>query len=149
METSLPASITDVAAHLRLSITRAARRLRQEASGGLGPSLGAALATIDRFGPLTPSEVATREGIQRPSVTRMVARLEEQGLVAREADPDDRRSFRVHATDAGSAHLREVRSRKDAYLARRLAELTDEERAVLDRASLILERLVEPEGPRD
>lgn len=149
METSLPASIVDVAAHLRLSITRAARRLRQEAKGGLGPSLGAALATIDRFGPLTPSEVATREGIQRPSVTRMIARLEEQGLVAREADPDDRRSFRVHATAAGSAHLREVRSRKDAYLARRLAELTDEERAVLDRASLILERLVEPEGPRD
>jgi hypothetical protein len=56
-----------IAAHLRLVVVRAARRLRTEASSGLGPSLGAALATIDRFGPLTPSDVAEREAIRRPS----------------------------------------------------------------------------------
>lgn len=136
-------STTDVAAHLRLVITRTARRLRQEASGGFGPSIGAALATIDRFGPLTPSEVASREGIQRPSATRIIARLEEAGLIARERDPADGRSCHVVATAAGSAHLREVRSRKDAYLAHRIADLDDADRRTLDRAAVILERLLE------
>jgi DNA-binding MarR family transcriptional regulator len=134
---------SEIAAHLRLVITRAARRLRTEASAGLGPSLGAALATIERFGPLTPSEVAEREGIQRPSATRLVARLEEAGLVARQKDPHDGRSFRVAATDAGAAHLREVRSRKDAFLAERIAALHPDERAVLDHAADLLERLLE------
>ena len=133
----------EVAAHLRLSITRAARRLRTEASGGLGPSLGAALATVERWGPLTPSELADREGIRRPSATRLVARLEEEGLVAREPDPTDGRSFRVSLTPEGAAHIQEVRSRKDAFLARRLEALSPEDRATLDRASDLLERLLE------
>ncbi len=137
------ASVPEVAAHLRLSITRAARRLRTEASGGLGPSLGAALATVERWGPLTPSELADREGIRRPSATRLVARLEEEGLVAREPDPTDGRSFRVSLTPDGRAHIQEVRSRKDAFLARRLEALAPEDRATLDRASDLLERLLE------
>jgi DNA-binding MarR family transcriptional regulator len=139
----------EIAAHLRLVITRTARRLRTEASAGLGPSLGAALATIDRFGPLTPSEVAEREGIQRPSATRLVARLEEEGLVGREKDPHDGRSFRVAATPAGVEHLREVRSRKDAFLAERIDALDPEERAVLDRAADLLERLLEDRPDRE
>lgn len=139
----------EIAAHLRLVITRTARRLRTEASAGLGPSLGAALATIERFGPLTPSEVADREGIQRPSATRLVARLEEEGLVVRERDPHDGRSFRVAATDAGAAHLRDVRSRKDAFLADRIDALDPEERAVLDRAADLLERLLEDRPDRE
>lgn len=140
---------TEIAAHLRLVITRTARRLRTEASAGLGPSLGAALATVERFGPLTPSEVADREGIQRPSATRLVARLEEEGLVVRERDPHDGRSFRVAVTDAGAGHLREVRSRKDAFLAERIDGLDPEERAVLDRAADLLERLLEDRPERE
>ena len=139
----------EIAVHLRLVITRTARRLRTEASAGLGPSLGAALATIERFGPLTPSEVADREGIQRPSATRLVARLEEEGLVVRQRDPHDGRSFRVAATEAGAAHLAEVRSRKDAFLAERIAVLDPEERAVLDRAADLLERLLEDRPERE
>lgn len=138
----------EVAAHLRLVVTRTARRLRSEASGGLGPSLGAALATVERWGPLSPSELADREGIRRPSATRLVARLEEEGYVAREPDPDDGRSFRVSLTPAGAAHIHDVRSRKDAFLARRLQRLSPEDRATLDRASDLLERLLEdPEDP--
>lgn len=137
------ASVPEVAAHLRLVVTRTARRLRTEASGGLGPSLGAALATVERWGPLTPSELAEREGIRRPSATRIVARLEEEGFVARERDPDDGRSFRVALTAAGVDHIRDVRSRKDAFLARRLETLSPEDRATLDRASDLLERLLE------
>ena len=133
----------DVAVRLRLAITRTSRRLRQEAGSGLSPTLTAALATIDRHGPLTPSELAQRERVQRPTVTRLVARLEELGLLARAADPGDRRSSLLSITPAGRALLEEVRGRKDAYLAGRLEGLDAEERAALDRAAAILERLLE------
>jgi DNA-binding MarR family transcriptional regulator len=140
---------TDLATRLRLGITRTARRLRQEAGTELSPSVTAALATIARFGPLTPSEVAARERIQRPTATRLLARLEGHGLVVRTADPQDRRSSLVAATPEGEALLRQVRTRKDAYLARRLRALSAEERATLRRASEILERMLdEGEGPR-
>lgn len=135
-------SITDIAAHLRLVITRTARRLRQEVDGDFGPSVVAALATIERFGPLTPSELATREGIQRPSITRIVARLEDAGMIARERDPADGRSCLVVATEAGRAYLHAARSRKDAYLAHRIADLDETDRQTLDRAAVILERLL-------
>jgi DNA-binding MarR family transcriptional regulator len=137
---------SDLATRLRLAITRTARRLRQEAGDELGPSLLAALATVGRHGPLTPSEVATRERIQRPTATRLLARLEEPGLVARTADPLDRRSSLVAITPAGEDLLAELRTRKDAYLARRLRALSVEERATLRRASDILERMLD-EGP--
>src|SRR3954463_13173220 len=84
-----------LAARLRLVITRTARRLRQQAGTDLGPSQLSALASVERHGPLTPSELARIERIQRPSATRIVARLEEAGLVERVADPTDRRSFTV------------------------------------------------------
>jgi DNA-binding MarR family transcriptional regulator len=133
----------DLAVRLRLAVTRTARRLRQEASAGLSPSQGAMLATIERHGPLTPSELAQRERVQRPTVTRMLARLEADGIVQRAADPADGRSFLVSLTPAGRELLVEVRGRKDAYLARRLRELDDEERAALDRAATVLEHLLE------
>ena len=136
---------TDLATRLRLGITRTARRLRQEAGGELSPTLAAALATIARHGPLTPSELAARERVQRPTATRLLARLEAPGLVERTADPGDRRSSLVAVTPAGETLLAQVRTRKDAYLARRLRSLSPEERATLRRASEILERMLEDE----
>jgi DNA-binding MarR family transcriptional regulator len=136
---------TDLATRLRLGITRTARRLRQEAGVDLSPTLTAALATISRHGPLTPSELAARERVQRPTATRLLARLEAPGLVVRTADPEDRRSALVSVTPAGDALLAELRTRKDAYLARRLRALSAEDRATLRRASDILERLLEDE----
>ena len=130
----------DLAVRLRLVIARTARRLRQEAGEELSPSQAAALATIDRHGPLTPSELAVRERIQRPTATRVIARLEEAGLVDRTADPDDRRSCVVGLTPDGRELLVRVRTRKDAYLSRRLRDLDADERATLDRAAAILER---------
>jgi DNA-binding MarR family transcriptional regulator len=138
----------DLAVRLRLAIARTARRLRQEAGEELSPSQTAALATIDRHGPLTPSEVAVRERIQRPTVTRIIARLEARGLVQRARDPQDGRSSLVALTPAGRELLARGRTRKDAYLARRLRELDAEERATLQRAAAILERLLEEEGRR-
>jgi DNA-binding MarR family transcriptional regulator len=136
---------TDLTTRLRLGITRTARRLRQEAGGELSPTLAAALATIARHGPLTPSELAARERVQRPTATRLLARLEAPGLVERTADPGDRRSSLVAVTPAGETLLAQARTRKDAYLARRLRSLSPEERATLRRASEILERMLEDE----
>jgi DNA-binding MarR family transcriptional regulator len=132
----------ELAGHLRLVIVRTARRLRQEAGVELSPSLTAALATVGRHGPLTPSELAARERIQRPTATRVLARLEELGLTVRTPDPQDRRSSLVAVTEAGSALLDELRTRKTAFLAERLDGLDADERAVLDRAADILERML-------
>jgi DNA-binding MarR family transcriptional regulator len=135
-------STPELAGHLRLVIVRTARRLRQEAGVELSPSLAAALATVGRHGPLTPSELAARERIQRPTATRVLSRLEEMGLIVRTPDPHDRRSSLVAATDEGQALLDELRTRKTAFLAERLAGLDADERAVLDRAADILERML-------
>jgi DNA-binding MarR family transcriptional regulator len=139
-------SQADLAVRLRLVIARTARRLRQEAASELSPSQSAALATIDRHGPLTPSELALRERIKRPTATRVLAWLEEAGLVDRTRDPLDGRSSLVTLTPAGRELLARARTRKDAYLARRLRELAPEERAALDRAAAILERVLEGDG---
>jgi DNA-binding MarR family transcriptional regulator len=135
-------STPDLAGHLRLTIARTARRLRQEAGSDLSPSLTAALSTVERHGPLTPSEVAFRERIQRPTATRVLARLEEQGLIARTPDPQDRRSSLLAMTAAGRELLAELRTRKTAFLAHRIEGLDPEERATLARAADILERML-------
>jgi DNA-binding MarR family transcriptional regulator len=134
-----------LASRLRLAVARTARRLRQEAGGGLSPTLTAALASIDNHGPLTPSELADRERIKRPTATRLIASLEENGLVARTSDPSDGRSSLIATTPEGRELMRTLRTRKDAYLARRLAKLTPEERETLARAADLLERLLEEE----
>ena len=136
----------DLAVRLRLVIARTARRLRQEAGEELSPSQAAALATIDRHGPLTPSELAARERIQRPTATRVIARLEEAGLVDRTRDPVDRRSCLVGLAPGGRELLVRVRTRKDAYLSRRLRDLEADARATLDRAAAILERVLEEDS---
>jgi DNA-binding MarR family transcriptional regulator len=136
-------SSTAALAHrLRPLLARAARRMRQEA-GGLTPTLQAALATVERHGPLTPSELADRERIKRPTATRLLARLEAEGLVARAPDPHDGRSSLIALSDEGRALLGTVRSRKDAFLERRLRALDAADRETLARAADVLERLLD------
>jgi DNA-binding MarR family transcriptional regulator len=143
----LPSSTSDpeLAARLRLAITRMARRLRQEAGAGeeISPTMTAALATIARDGPLTPSALADKEGIQRPTATRVVAKLEDAGLVSRASDPADGRVSRVETTRAGRALLKRIRTRKNQYLAKRLGALDEHELATLAEAAAIIERLLE------
>jgi DNA-binding MarR family transcriptional regulator len=126
-------------------ITRTARRLRQQAGTDLAPSQLSALASVERHGPLTPSELARIERVQRPSATRIVARLEDAGLVERVADPTDGRSFTVGINAHGRDLMNKLRTRKNAYLARRLRGLDEEDLATLDRAAEILEDLLEGE----
>ncbi len=141
-------SATELAARLRVAVARTARRLRQEADAGLSATLLAGLATVERHGPLTPSELAARERIQRPTATRLIARLEADGLVTRTADPADGRSSLIAVGDGGRALLHDARTRKDAFLARRLRTLPAEDRATLARAAVLLEQLLEDEGDR-
>src|SRR3954464_4263860 len=137
--------IADLAGHLRLVVARTARPLRQEASADLSSSMISALASIDRHGPLTPSELAAYERVQRPTATRVLARLGDLGLVERAADPADGRSALISASPAGRALLRKLRSRKDLYLAERLSGLEPGELATLERAAAILERMLDAE----
>ena len=139
------ADAAELPARLRLAIVRTARRLRQEAGTDLSPSLTSALATIERHGPLTPSELADIERVQRPSATRIVARLEKAGLVDRAADPSDGRVSLVTATRKGRSLLRRLRTRKNAYLARRMRDLDPDDVAALERAAEVLEHLLEGE----
>jgi DNA-binding MarR family transcriptional regulator len=141
-----PATVPELADHLRFSITRTARRLRQQGDPALSPTLAAALSTIERAGPLGPSELARLERVQRPTVTRVVARLCDAGLVERLPDERDRRAALLTVTPAGSRALRDLRRQKTAYLAERLGGLGPEEKEVLARASDLLERMLEEEA---
>ena len=136
-------SDAELATQLRFALARSARRLRQEAGTGLSPSLTAALATVERCGPLTPSELADAERVRRPTVTRMLGHLADAGLISRTPDPADGRSTLVAITPAGAALLAEGRTRKDAFLSERLDGLSPADRETLARAAAILEGLLE------
>jgi DNA-binding MarR family transcriptional regulator len=141
-------TLTDAAAGLRMGIVRTARRLRQEAAieaSGLTPTSTAALASVERHGPLTPSELAEIERVKRPTITRTLGCLEREGLVERTPDPADGRSALVSLNSAGRERLRRLRGRKNAYLARRMRELPADEVETLERAAEILERMLEDE----
>lgn len=121
---------------------RAVRRLRAEKSDSdLTDAQYPVLALLDRQGPMSPGELAERERVQPPSMTRTVAALVELGLVTRTAHPVDRRQVVVTLAPVGVAVVRETRRRRDAWLALRLAELTPHERAALAEASEILRRV--------
>jgi DNA-binding MarR family transcriptional regulator len=139
-------SLAEAAARLRLGVVRTARRLRQEAAAeasGLTPTSTAALATIERHGPLTASELADIERVKRPTITRTLACLEREGLIERTPDPADGRSNLISVNGAGRERLRRLRSRKNAYLARRMRDLPANDVRILERAAEILEEMLE------
>lgn len=140
-------NVAETAAHLRLVIGRAARRMRQEAGSELRPSSASALVTVELHGPLTPSELADVERVKRPTATRLLRGLEDAGLVERTPDPEDGRSALISITAEGRERLRRLRQRKNAYLARRMRDLDTEEVAALERAAEVLERLLEGDRP--
>lgn len=132
----------ELASELRVAVMRLSRRLRHERPDtALTLSQLATLGTLERHGALTPRELADHEGIQPPSMTRLLAALEERRLITRSAHPSDGRQVLVGLSDEARALLREDRRRREAWLALRLAELSDEERALLDRAAGLLDRL--------
>jgi DNA-binding MarR family transcriptional regulator len=136
----------ELAARLRLLNGRLARRVRSEGLGtgdDLTASRLSALATIEDSGPITLGELAALEYVQPPSMTRIVARLEEHGFAEREVDPHDRRVARVRITDSGRNVLARSRTRKAAFLARRVGRLSPSERRALADALPVLEQLID------
>ncbi|MEP6625061.1 MAG: MarR family transcriptional regulator [Acidimicrobiia bacterium] len=135
----------ELAGRLRLAVARLHRRMRQSADSGLTISQLSTLATIDQQGPMTLGALARVEQVQPPTVTALTAKLEAAGLVVRTIDPDDRRIHRVAMSPAGTKLLAQHRNRKNAFLDRRLRQLSDTDREVLSHAAAIMERLAQPE----
>jgi DNA-binding MarR family transcriptional regulator len=136
-----------LATAMRISISRLARRLRVErlGLGGTETVLSdiqlAALAALARHDSMTPGELAEHEKVQPPSMTRVIAVLEERGLVKREPHATDRRQVVLTATDEGRDVVQRVRRRREAWLAQRLQELSPDERQILRAAAPILEKI--------
>jgi len=136
------AAEAELAARLRVVVTRLDRPLRQQVVGGCTPSQVSALGTLARLGTPTLGELAAAEQVQPPSMTRIVVALEAAGLLARRVDPVDGRVVRVAVTPAGERTLARIRSLRTAVLARRLRKLTVDERRRLAELVPLLERLV-------
>jgi DNA-binding MarR family transcriptional regulator len=133
---------TALASALRLSVMRLARRMRAErADTSLSISQLAALATLERHGPLTAGELAAHEKVRPPSMTRLIGSLEAGGLVTRAAHASDGRQVVLTVSESGTALLREDRRRRDAWLAQQLRGLDADDRAALRRAVAVLDRL--------
>jgi len=136
-----------LATAMRISISRLARRLRVErlGLGGTETVLSdiqlAALAALARHDSMTPGELAEQEKVQPPSMTRVIAVLEERGLVKRQPHATDRRQVVLTVTDEGRDVVQRVRRRREAWLAQRLQELTPGERQILLAAAPILEKI--------
>ncbi|MGH9024052.1 MAG: MarR family winged helix-turn-helix transcriptional regulator [Acidimicrobiia bacterium] len=133
----------ELAGHLRLAVTRLARLMRQQADTGLSPTALATLASVEAAGRLTLGALAAREQVAPPTITKALANLEDQGLVARHADSQDRRVAWVEITPAGRKVLERSRRLKNAWLARQLRYLDPDDRARLAAALGALERLTD------
>ncbi len=153
---SMPTTVTDATPHvspdwatlelassLRLAVMRLARRLRQQADAGVTPSMLSALHTIARLEPVTLGDLARAERVKPSSTSVVVSALEREGLVVRQTDSVDRRVTWVRPSAQGRRLIERVRSRKTAYLARRIRELSPADRQVLERAARVLEGMIE------
>lgn len=131
-----------LASRLRLAVVRLNRRLRAQRVGeDVTLTQTAALSTLYKCGPLTPGQLAAKEGVQPPSMTRVIAALEEMGFVERSPHPTDGRQAIVELSDDGLAYVKKAISVREAWLDRQLAELGEEELEVLSRAAEIIDRM--------
>jgi DNA-binding MarR family transcriptional regulator len=131
----------ELASRLRVSVWRAARRMRVESSVGISPTLHAALHSIEVHGPITPGQLAQHENVRKPTMTRTIASLLNEGLIERTPDPLDGRVSWLKVTPAGAKLLQRARQRQTEFLAARVKKLSDEDRRVLDLAASVLDRL--------
>jgi DNA-binding MarR family transcriptional regulator len=136
------AVVSDLASQLRLAVVRLNRRLRsQRTDETVSLTQISAIYTLSRCGPMTPSELASTERVRPPSMTRVIAALEESGWVTRRDHPTDGRQSIIELTQAGADLLAAEASLKDRWLDKQLAELNENDRATLARAAEIIDRL--------
>ena len=132
---------TDLATRFRFALFPLVRQLRHH-NVDLSASQASALATISRHGPLTVGELAKAEHVSSPMVTKIAKGLEEEGLVTRTVDPTDKRVTNLAITKEGERRLERSRNRKNAWLAKKLQSLSDEERNALEAVIPVLERII-------
>jgi DNA-binding MarR family transcriptional regulator len=125
------------------ALTRLVRWSRRTSVSPVGPGTLSALATIVDSGPLRLGDLASREGVTPATLSRIAAALEDEGLMSRSVDPDDRRSTFVSATAAGSRMVADVRARRAAGLLERIDRLEESQRVALVAALDALEALVD------
>ncbi|MFD8496525.1 MarR family winged helix-turn-helix transcriptional regulator [Amycolatopsis sp. NPDC059657] len=131
-----------LASRLRLAVVRLNRKLRAQRAGeGVSLTQISALSTLHKCGALTPGQLAAKEGVQPPSMTRVIAALEERGYVERRPHPTDGRQAIVEVSAAGHAYVQETISAREAWLDEKLAELSADERVTLSRAAEIIDRM--------
>lgn len=133
----------ELAARMRLAIGRLHRRFSRRAVGGLTPSQLSVLVTVEQHGPLRLGDLATREVITPPTVTRLVASLQDRDLVDRVTDPEDGRAALIEVSEAGHALLEEIRRERTAFIAQRIARLDPQTRAQVAAAVAMLEQLID------
>jgi DNA-binding MarR family transcriptional regulator len=143
---SAEAGVIDVT-RLRVAIARLSRRLRRHEIAGLTPSQLAALATVERAGPLRLGDLAAAEGIAPSTLTRVVTVLEEAGLVMRRPDPSDARASTIAITELGRHTMDQLRDEGTALLSQSLLVLSPEQRAALAAALPSLELLADADYP--
>ncbi|MFB9908868.1 MarR family winged helix-turn-helix transcriptional regulator [Allokutzneria oryzae] len=132
----------NLASRLRLSVVRLNRRLRaQRSDSSVSLTQLSALSSLHKGGPLTPGELAAKEGVQPPSMTRVIAALEEHGYATRTPHPTDGRQAIVDLTEAGRTFIKAEVCARERWLDKRLAELDESEREVLSRAAEIIDRM--------
>jgi DNA-binding MarR family transcriptional regulator len=141
--TTQPPGLTELATAFEDVFTDLARELLRLGTGELSRTAGSALSWLDREGPRRVTELAARQAVAQPTMTALVARLQEQGLVSRRADPGDARASLIAITPAGRTALRERAERRATHVANRLGQLDDAERAALASALPVLRRLAE------
>jgi DNA-binding MarR family transcriptional regulator len=131
----------DTAARLRMVMMRLARALRHSGTTALSPSQVSALASVDEYGPLRISALASLESVGAPVATRVVASLEELGLLTRTDDPDDKRASLVELSGHGRGVLAALWRERISGLSSRMERLTPAERSRLELALPALEKL--------
>jgi DNA-binding MarR family transcriptional regulator len=136
-------SESDLPSRLRLAVGRLNRRIRVDTAAALPPLQTSVLATLEDHAPLRLSELARREAVTPPTMSRVLAALDDAGLLVRTPDPQDARSALIHLSEAGHDAIRRIRTERTASLAHRLDRLDDAQRAALEAALPALEILVE------
>ena len=131
---------------LRVALARLSRRLRRHDLAGLTPTQLAALATIEKAGPMRLGDLAAAEGIAPSTLTRLVTALEDSGYVRRNADPSDARASTLAITPRGHETLERLRTESTLVLAASLRLLTPAQRSALADALPVLELLAEVPG---
>lgn len=142
--TTARSTTSELAALLRPSLLRLTRIIRnQRVDLSVTLTQLSAMATLAKKGPMSAGELAACERVQPPSMTKVLANLEDRGLVRRDMHPTDKRQAIISVTEAGDALLSDERRSRDAWLSRRLTELTADERALLRSVVPVLDKLAE------